>query len=167
MTRYAEGTDVTPVRSRVEIERLLEQHGATGFAFGTEADRAMIAFRMKNRHIRMSLIYPPLSDFKRSAGGRVWYTADQQQKARDAEIRRLWRELVLLLKAKLVAIQSKITSFEKEFMADTLLPDGSIVFEWLEPQLEDAYRSGRMPPLLPGMNAQKLIGPGYIDGEVV
>ena len=157
MSKYAEGTEVTPARSRVEIEHLLEQYGATGFAYGQQADRAMIMFAMKGRHIRMTLVYPPVKDFEVSPGGR-WRTAEQQKNAHAAEIRRLWRELVLLLKAKLVAVQSNITSFEREFLGDTLLADGSVVFEWLNPQLEEMYQSGKMPPLLPGMHTQKMIG---------
>src|SRR6266567_2106463 len=70
-TRYAEGTDVSPARSRAEIERLLEQYGATGFAYGMEADYAAILFRMKSRHIRMTLTYPPLDTFKHSPGGQL------------------------------------------------------------------------------------------------
>lgn len=166
MSRYAEGTDVTPTRSRAEIEHLLEQYGATGFAYGSQAGRAMIAFEMKGRHIRMTLIYPPLLDFEYTPGGK-WRSAEQQENAHSAEIRRLWRELVLLLKAKLVAVQSHITSFEKEFLGDTILPNNAVVFDWLEPQLEEAYSTGRMPSLLPGMHDQKMISsPSVIEGEV-
>ena len=36
------------------------------------------------------------------------------------------------------------------YAAQTMLPSGATVGEWLEPQLEAVYNSGRMPPLLLG-----------------
>ena len=39
---------------------------------------------------------------------------------------------------------------EAEFLANILLPDGRTVHEALQPQLAESYKSGRMPPLLPG-----------------
>lgn len=158
-TKYAQGTEVSPMRTRGEIEHLLTQHGATGFGYAQEGDKAMIVFRMHSRHIRMVLTYPSLESFTYTQGGR-WRDLPQRKNAHGAEVRRLWRELLLLLKAKLVAIQSNITSFEKEFLGDTLLPDGKVVFEWLQPQLEEAYRSGDMPALLPGLEERKLLGTG-------
>jgi hypothetical protein len=71
MPRYAEGTEVSPARSRAEIEHLLEQYGATGFAYGSQADQSMIAFEMHGRHIRMTLTYPSLKDFCYSASQNI------------------------------------------------------------------------------------------------
>jgi hypothetical protein len=34
-------------------------------------------------------------------------------------------------------------------MANIVLPDGKTVGEFMRPQIESAYRSGQMPPLLP------------------
>lgn len=65
-------------------------------------------------------------------------------------MRAAWRELYLLIKAKLVALESKRITIKDEFLAYTVMPDGRTVSEWLQPQLEDAYKSGKMPPLLPG-----------------
>jgi hypothetical protein len=72
------------------------------------------------------------------------------QKAYDQVVRAAWRELFLLIKAKLVAVESKRITIRDEFLAYTVIPDGRTVSEWLQPQLEDAYTSGKMPPLLPG-----------------
>jgi len=58
--------------------------------------------------------------------------------------------IVPLIKAKLVAVESKRITIKDEFLAYTVMPDGRTVSEWLQPQLEDAYTSGKMPPLLPG-----------------
>jgi hypothetical protein len=65
--------------------------------------------------------------------------------------RQRWRALALAIKAKLEAVESGIATFEEEFMAYIVLPDGQTVGEFLSPQIEAAYSSGRMPPLLPGI----------------
>ena len=59
-----------------------------------------------------------------------------------------WRALALVIKAKLEAVECGIAEFEAEFLAYTLLPDGSTVYEQAAPMVERAYLDGRMPPLL-------------------
>jgi hypothetical protein len=44
-----------------------------------------------------------------------------------------------------------ITTVEEEFLAHIVLPNGKgTVGDWLMPQIDKAYESGKMPPLLPG-----------------
>jgi hypothetical protein len=50
-----------------------------------------------------------------------------------------------VIKAKLEAVAAGITTIEDEFLAHTVLPDGSTFGEWAKPQLEEAYRLGSMP----------------------
>ena len=47
-------------------------------------------------------------------------------------------------------MESKRITIKDEFLAYTVIPDGRTLSEWLQPQLEDAYLSRKMPPLLPG-----------------
>lgn len=73
--------------------------------------------------------------------------------ARDAyeqEIRRRWRSLLLVVKAKLTAVADGISTVEREFLADLVIPTGQTLAEWLAPQLEAAYAHGGVPALLPG-----------------
>jgi hypothetical protein len=56
----------------------------------------------------------------------------------------------MAIKAKLEVVESGIVSFEDEFAVHMVLPDGSTVGQWLAPQIDEAYRTGRMPELLPG-----------------
>lgn len=58
MAKYAESTTVDAARSRAEIERSLQRYGARGFAYAWEDERAMIAFRLHERHIRFILPLP-------------------------------------------------------------------------------------------------------------
>ena len=120
---YAERTKVPVDRSRTEIERTLARYGADAFGYGWDAGRAAISFRANGRHVRFTM---PVGD-------------DPQDE------RRRWRALVLVVKAKLEAVESGITTFEDEFLAHIVLPDNRTVTEWLKPQLEIAYESGGMP----------------------
>jgi hypothetical protein len=59
-----------------------------------------------------------------------------------------WRALVLAIKAKLEAVEAGITTFETEFLAHIVLPDGRTVGEHAIPKLEETLR-GEIPRLLP------------------
>lgn len=57
--------------------------------------------------------------------------------------------LALVVKAKLEAVESGISTFEQEFMAHIVLPNGQTTGQWMIPQIEAAYKTGTMPALLP------------------
>jgi hypothetical protein len=59
---FAEGTSVTVRKSRDELEALLDRYGATHTAFLNEPGRALIAFRMADRNVRLSLALPDRAD---------------------------------------------------------------------------------------------------------
>ena len=71
------------------------------------------------------------------------------ENAYEQAVRQRWRALALVIKAKLEAVESGITVFDKEFMAHIVLPDGKTVGEHMLPQIESSYETGSMPPLLP------------------
>ena len=50
--------------------------------------------------------------------------------------------------ARLGAVESAITTLESEFLTDVVFPDGRTVRQWLVPQADEAYATGRMPPML-------------------
>jgi hypothetical protein len=147
--RYAARTDVTPDRSRSEIERALVKYGATGFAYMWEGENQAIAFKIHDRHIRIILPLPSLADFQYTAT-KQRRSASGQKAAYDQAVRQRWRALVLIVKAKLEAIEGGISTIEREFMADVVMPNNQTIGQWLQPQIESAYTTGRMPPLLPG-----------------
>ena len=63
-------------------------------------------------------------------------------------IRQRWRALLLAIKAKLEAVESGISSIEREFMPFVVMPDGRILAEHLEPKLTQMVTDGKMPKLL-------------------
>lgn len=129
---YAARTEVSVDKSRTEIERTLKRYGADRFAYFTEADRAIVVFEAKQRRIRFDLPVPKANDRK----------GEQLQRSR-------WRALLLCIKAKLEAVESKIETFEEAFLAHVVLPDGLTVMQHTRERIEIAYNGGEMVPLLP------------------
>ncbi len=153
MTRYASETSVSQDRSRAEIERTLQRYGADMFSYGwkDEGDEsfAYVMFRMANRHIRFVLRIPSRSakEFQFTEQGRK-RKPDAALKEWEQSVRQRWRALALVVKAKLEAVESGITTFEDEFMAHIVLPNGQTVGEYMVPQIAEAYESKKMPKLL-------------------
>lgn len=158
MTRYAKGTEVSPAKSKAEIEDTVTRYGATAFASGWMTDRAVISFEMHGIRIKFVLPMPDPKDkafTEYVSKGRTWLRTDTAAATLyQGAIRQRWRALALVVKAKLEAVESGISVFEDEFMANIVLPSGETVGEWMKPQIAIAYREGKMPPLL-----------GYSGGE--
>jgi hypothetical protein len=131
---YAQDTEVPAERSRAEIERTLNKYGATKFFYGTSPQGAGIAFEFKGRVIQLSV---PNPNERKFATPKKW----------EAERRRMWRVLLLAMKAKLELINAGLATFEDEFLAQTALPNGGTVSQWLQPQLLQAIQSRQMPQL--------------------
>lgn len=144
---YASNTSVPVDRSKTEIERTLGRYGADSFAYGVQEGQAIIMFRMKKRNIRFHLPLPKLEEFTKSDAGRR-RTASSAQAAMEQELRRLWRSLALVVKAKLESVESGIATFDDEFMAYIVLPGGRTVGQEVQPHIEHAYETGKVAPLL-------------------
>jgi len=150
MAKYAEDTQVTADRSRTEIERTLQRYGADGFMYGWEGNRAVVAFRAHGKMLRFIVPLPERNaqEFTRTPTGRR-RTGHSEQEAYEQAVRQRWRALALVIKAKLEAVECGIETFEQAFLANILLPDGQTVGQWMVPQVEQAYLTGKMPALLP------------------
>lgn len=153
MTAYAATTSVPVARTRAELESLLVRFGADQFAYGLDAERWLIAFMVSGRQIRMILPRPKASEpaiTRTPTGNRR--TPAQITTQLEQEERRRWRALLLVVKAKLTAVSDGISTVEREFLSDLMLPDGRTMGEWVGPQLEVVYGSGSMPALMPGVS---------------
>lgn len=149
-TRYAEGTSVDPGQSKAEIERTLARFGADQFMSGWDSTRAVIAFRAHDRHVQFLLPLPDRNarEYRLTPTGRDRSEAQAFQ-AWEQAVREQWRALAAVIKAKLVAVESGIVTFEREFLAHILLPNGRTVGDEVEGPIAIAYETGRMPELLP------------------
>lgn len=74
---------------------------------------------------------------------------EASRKTREQITRSRWRALLLCIKAKLEAVESKIETFEEAFLSHVIMPDGRTVAEHAIPAIEQAYSSGSMVALLP------------------
>lgn len=151
MTKYAENTSVTSDKSRFEIERTLIRYGAGQFLYGWDQNRAVVGFSMNGRQVKFILEMPDREDqiFWVTPGRKNKRTPDQATKEYEKAVRQKWRALALVIKAKLEAVESQITEFEDEFMANIVLPNGQTAGDFMRPQIQSAYETGKMPPLLP------------------
>lgn len=147
MADYASQTRVSVTNTRHDIERLLDDAGAEAFAFMKEGESAAIAFRMQGRNYVLKLRLPDRSDFMRTPTGRSRYDSEVQ-KFYEQAIRARWRALLLLLKAKLIAVADGVTTVEDEFLASAMLNDGQTVGQWAA--RNPAALTGSGPLLLPG-----------------
>lgn len=127
---YAEKTKVPVARSRDEIEGLVVRHGGDQFMSGWTADAAQIGFRVQGRMLRFVI---PKDD----------------RRSEQAD-RRIWRALLLVIKAKFEIVESGIETFDEAFLSNIVMHDGSTVGEWAVPQIGHMYQHGEMPKLLPG-----------------
>lgn len=145
---YAKGTEVTVDRSRAEIEKILTRYGADQFAVGWDTTRAVIGFEANGRKVRFVLPLPRLDEIPTHDRNYRSVPESQRRNRLDAEARRRWRALCLAIKAKLEVVETGIATFEDEFMAHIVMPDGRTVGEHVAPAIEQAYETGKVPPLL-------------------
>jgi len=157
MGRYASQTSVSTEKSRNEIERTLQRYGASGFGFWLEDDKALVQFTIENLKIAFNLPMPDRKseEFTMSSHENDWQrkplAAETARKRWEQACRQRWRALALVIKAKLEAIDSGISTFQEEFMAHIMLPDGMTVGEKLVPGLTELMETGKMTTkLLPG-----------------
>lgn len=147
---FATDTTVPVERSKAEIERLLGRYGAARFMSGWDGDTAVIGFVLGNRTIRFTLPLPAKTDrqFHRTPTGRQRRNPADAERAWEQACRSRWRALLLVIKAKLEAVQVGISTVEDEFLAWTVLPgDGRTVGERLRLTIDESVRSGK-PALL-------------------
>lgn len=151
MADFAKGTKVPVQRTRMEIEDLLDKHGAHSRAVGQQGMQAVILFEKDGRRVRIQMELPSPSEFRSRKRGRnhVERTQREQEAALQQSLRERWRWLLLTLKAKFVSLDGGIETFEEAFLAHIVMPNGQSVGDWLLPELAESYANQKMPPLLP------------------
>ena len=150
MSRYAETTTVSVQTTRAEIETLLNKYGATAFMSGSNATESMIAFECNNRRVVFRLPMPNPEEFSRTPAKGLLRSPEETNKAWEQACRSRWRALYICIKAKLEAVAINITTFENEFLAHIVMPDGQTVGAHVVPRIAEAYENNTMTPLLLG-----------------
>jgi len=122
--RYAEGTTTAIETSQMEIHRLLRRYGATEYSVGWSTDGAGLSFVYKGRRCSFTVPKPTAKDVPRgSPNGARWL---------EMEERRRWRCMLLALKAKLEWVTDGLATFDAEFLAHIVTPDGRTVMQHLD-----------------------------------
>jgi hypothetical protein len=145
----------------MEIERTLRKHGATSFMYATHEDTAIVGFILRGRQIRFALRLPDPTDrrFHFTEARKQRRTEQAAYAAWEAECRRSWRALNLVIKAKLEAIADGIVEFEQEFLAHLVGPGGQTVYEQIAPRLAVMLDQGTPQDLLPLALTERGEGP--------
>lgn len=154
MAKFAENTSVAVDRSQSEIRSVLNRYGATQFMSGDDniTKRSVVQFVLRERQIRFTIQLPGREE------KRFWFTPGRHTRRTEAAAygeweqacRTKWRALLLCIKAKLEAVDSGISLFEEEFLAQTVMPNGKTVAEMALPMVAEAYKLGELPPGIAG-----------------
>lgn len=156
---YAQSTHVPVERSRAEIEKILKRHGASQFLSGWNDRHATVSFVANNKIVRFKLPFPdPEAKSITHRKTRSGFSPRKEQAKKqifEQEIRRRWRALSLVIKAKLEAIESEVSTFETEFMPHFVMPDDKTIAEHVLPRLEAIYRDGKARTLLPDFRSER------------
>lgn len=152
---YARNTTVSVDRSKSEIEKTLSRFGASSFMYAWDNDMrgAGLQFKMHERLIRFTLPMPDREEFRLTDRGRKRPGGESAiDNAWEQEVRRRWRALALVIKAKLEAVASQIVSFESEFFSNVVMPGGKTVYEQAREEVAIAYEKGCPPTMLLGLS---------------
>lgn len=140
---FAAKTTVPVHQSQSDIERMLVKFGATAFAksWDTAAFKACIQFAYDKAHVRFELPLPDPNDRKFTHVSAFKERAEAPCKAiYDQEVRRRWRSLVLVVKAKIESVNSGIETFETAFLAHMVATkSGQTVGEVVIPHLRGGH----------------------------
>jgi hypothetical protein len=154
---YAESSTVSSGKSRDEIERTLQRYGADQFMYGWQESNAVVAFRMQDRRVQFVVPLPARDDKQFTeylSRGKVWLRVPETaMKLYEQAVRQKWRALLLVIKAKLEAVDAGISIFENEFLANIVLPGGALVGDHVRPAIAAAYATGTIQPMLPDYSA--------------
>lgn len=136
-----ESTSVPVERSQGQIRKLLSGAGASRLAFAEERDDeggqrwAAVQFVVGLHAVRLRVPLKPVDESEVRAKLRRARTKTVDEIRDDLyeqEERRIWRVLAWNLKARMVAVDEKVETFEEAFLAHLLDPQtGRTIFEQL------------------------------------
>lgn len=144
---YAEGTSVSVEVSRVEVERILRRYGATNTGVVSDDDSGcvVLGFTVEGASYRITVPMPTVGGERVAVAkldrkpngwgpdkrGRYSQAARESilRKRVEQTSRERWRAVVLLLKAKIELVRLGVSTIDREFLANMVLPSGRTVSE--------------------------------------
>lgn len=167
MPKFAENTTVSSTASVSEIESTLRRYGGRNFHYATldAPPCSLVGFEFNGRRIRFVVSLPEIKEFQTTETGRARTAQGAATNAHEKAIRQRWRALLLVIKAKLEAVESGICEFDEEFGMHFVMPDGGTVYERIRDGLGDACATGHLPSIFPAAYAALPAG-GVLEGQV-
>jgi hypothetical protein len=129
--KYAEGTSVPVVKSRIEIEMLIRKAGAVKMAVAEEPGSAAVYFELANRKVMFRCAMPSNESVRALLKKKQQWTYravpdGEVQKRREAIERERWRALLLCIKSKFVSIETDVETFDEAFLPHILVAGGTV-----------------------------------------
>lgn len=131
--RFAEGTDVPVERSQAELAGILRKHGVLRQAWASAPEGDTLQFELEGHQYRLRIerfdaegLHAQWELDGRPPTTLKYLPSDTQVQA---EWRRRWRAIVLLLKAKLEFAEGDQSTVVRELMPYALLRDGRTLEE--------------------------------------
>jgi hypothetical protein len=151
--KFAAGTVVSAGRTKGEIEDMLMSRGVSQFGTLADSNTAAVLFGFGGLTYRMSLPLPDSQSdefwkVRVNASSTREATPDQAANKYAAEVNRRWRALAAVVKAKLIAVEEGITTFEDEFLSHVVTDNGQTLGTRMIPELQKAASLGRVPTIL-------------------
>jgi hypothetical protein len=150
--RFAAGTKVPIAKTKTELDELLQKHGATQRYTGHDDARnvAVVGFTIavgkSSRQVRIVVPMPAKERLRSTAAADARHLQACKER---------WRGALLLVKAKLEAVATGMSTIEREFLADVTLPDGRTVHQAIAEHVASSYETGQPVGLLgPGGGAR-------------
>jgi hypothetical protein len=147
---YAAKTDVPVSRSRDEIEKTLSRFGASAFGYmASHEGQVAITFEVNRIRVLMRMQLPSRDEFRHDSRGKL-RTDSAIERDWEQACRQRWRSLANGVKAKLALIDDGISTVEREFLADIVVPSTGLTYgEMAIPGIAEVYQHHQLPPLVP------------------
>lgn len=140
---YAENTSVPIEKSLSEIVSLIKRAGAVRVAQMEEPDNIAVEFFLNERRLRFRVPLPILEQMPKADGRGSMLSSKQRSDRLAAACRQRARALLLVIKAKLESVESKVETFDEAFLSNIVMPGANTtVFEQISEPLRIGYSTG-------------------------
>ena len=147
---YAERTEVPIEKSIAEAVSLVKRAGAARIMQYEEPGHFVLQFELGGRLIRFSVGLPAIEEMPGKDGRGMPIALTARMKKQNQAHRQRARALLLVIKAKIESVESKVETFEEAFLAHVVMADDRTVYERIAAPIAREYETGAPQLMLPG-----------------
>ena len=143
-SNYVRGASLSCSSLQMDIKQMLDGAGAHDCRITSEHGNGAVTFGFGDHQFRLVVPHPEPTDPPRVPRHQpARRNINGQEHPADLEAaRHSWRQLSLLIKAKLEAVAAGIVTFDAEFLGYMLMPGGGTVFQAAAPETALFLRHG-------------------------